>query len=80
MAAGKPVIALSRGGTAETVIEGVTGEFFEKATTELIADAIGRFKANEDTYDYLKIRRRAEDFSRDIFKVKMTEFIDGVIK
>jgi glycosyltransferase involved in cell wall biosynthesis len=79
MAAGKPVIALNKGGTAETVLEGETGEFFKVATMEMIADAIGRFKENEEKYDYLKIRKRAEEFKTKIFRKNMEKFMEEVI-
>ncbi len=80
MAAGKPVIALNKGGVAETVVEGVTGEFFKEATMELIADAIGRFKQNEKKYDYLKIRKQAEKFNRSQFVKKMKEVVTEVLE
>ena len=79
MSAGKPVIALNKGGTAETVIEGITGEFFKSPTMELIADAIGRFKENEKNYDYLQIRKRAEEFGAEVFKEKLENFVRGVV-
>jgi glycosyltransferase involved in cell wall biosynthesis len=78
MAAGKPVIALEKGGTAETVQESFTGEFFQTATTEMIADAIGRFIENENNYDYLEIRKRAEEFSTKVFREKIKEFVNIV--
>ena len=79
MAAGKSVIALKKGGTAETVQEGITGEFFETATMEMIADAIGRFIENENQYDYLKIRQRAEEFSTEVFKRELEDFVREVV-
>ena len=42
MAAGKPVIAFRAGGATETVVEGVTGVFFDEATVESLASAIER--------------------------------------
>jgi glycosyltransferase involved in cell wall biosynthesis len=78
MAAGKPVIALEKGGTAETVQAGITGEFFKVATVEIIADAIGRFVENENSYDYLKIRQRAEEFNVKIFRAKIKEVVRTV--
>ncbi len=76
MAAGKPVITLKKGGAKETMIEGVTGEFFSVATVEMIADAIGRFKENENNYDYQQIRKRAEEFSAEIFRQKLKKFVE----
>ncbi len=80
MAAGKPVIALGKGGTKETVVEGITGEFFKTATMEMIADAIGRFRENEKQYNYLEIRKRAEKFSSDIFREKIKNFVNKVLE
>jgi glycosyltransferase involved in cell wall biosynthesis len=39
-AAGKPVLALGRGGALETVEEGVTGVFFHDQTEESLAQAL----------------------------------------
>jgi glycosyltransferase involved in cell wall biosynthesis len=44
MASGRPVIAFNRGGVTESVIEGVTGTFFQEQSAEAIADAIRRFE------------------------------------
>ncbi len=75
MAAGKPAIVLREGGTAETVIEGKTGEFFDVPQLEILADGVRRFIANEEKYDYLEIRKHAEKFSKEIFQKKIKEFV-----
>jgi glycosyltransferase involved in cell wall biosynthesis len=46
-AAGRPVIALNEGGVRETVIEGVTGTFFDRPEPEVLADAVRCFDALE---------------------------------
>lgn len=76
MAAGKPVLAYRKGGTTETIIEGVTGEFFDDLNPELLSDAIRRFCANENKYDYLTIRKHSEKFSRVRFEREIKEFIN----
>jgi glycosyltransferase involved in cell wall biosynthesis len=78
MSAGKPVIALRKGGVVETVQEGVTGEFFDFAQVEIMADGIRRFIENEKKYDHLKIRSRAEEFSEERFKIQFKEYIDKI--
>ncbi len=78
MAAGKPVIALKRGGVVETVLEGETGEFFEVAKPEIIADGVRRFIENERKYNYRKIRQRAEEFGEERFERELREFVDRV--
>jgi glycosyltransferase involved in cell wall biosynthesis len=42
-AAGRPVIALREGGVRETVVEGETGVFFERAEPGLLVDAVRGF-------------------------------------
>jgi glycosyltransferase involved in cell wall biosynthesis len=44
-AAGRPVIALHEGGARETVLEGVTGTFYETPDAGALAAAVGRFDA-----------------------------------
>lgn len=80
MAAGKPVIALREGGVTETVVEGETGEFFDKARPEMIADGVRRFIENEKKYNYIKIRKQAERFRKERFEREMREFVGGVLK
>lgn len=75
MAAGRPVIAAGRGGTRESVIEGVCGEFFNENTEESLKAAIERFIKNEKNYSPLKIRKQAEKFDVSIFKKQIENFV-----
>ena len=65
MAAGKPVVAFRAGGATETVVEDVTGVFFEEATVESLASAIERVEHLR--FDPQSIRRHAERFDRRVF-------------
>ncbi len=76
MAAGKPVIALERGGLIETVIEGQTGVFFDKPEVEMIADGVRRFVEDERKFDFKKIRKQAEKFSRSKFEKELKKFVE----
>lgn len=76
MAAGKPVIALRKGGVVETVQEGVTGEFFDAPQMEIMADGVRRFIENEGNYDCLKIRLRAEEYSQKRFKSQFKDYVE----
>ena len=60
-AAGRPSIAYRGGGARETVIEGVTGEFFDTAHPEALAAALRGFDAAR--YDPALLRAHAERFS-----------------
>jgi glycosyltransferase involved in cell wall biosynthesis len=74
-ASGRPVIAYGAGGALETVVEGVTGEFFPEQTASALADVVARF--DERAYDPAAIRRHAEGFDIEVFKRKIEEFIHG---
>lgn len=76
---GVPVIAVRRGGVMEIVEEGKTGEFFDSATPEVIADAVRRFMEKEESYDREYIARSAERFSKERFVKEMGEYIDYAI-
>lgn len=68
MAQGTPVLALRRGGATETVLEGVTGEFFDEPSEEFLADCVRRFLEREHSYDRAAIRAQAEKFSAERFR------------
>lgn len=69
IAAGKPVVALRQGGVKETVIDGVTGVFFEKPTVGDLAAAIKKLETTE--FDEKKLIKQAEKFSKERFKRKI---------
>lgn len=73
MAAGRPVIAYKKGGALETVVEGVTGEFFSEQTAGALAEIINKFDSGK--YNPAEIRRQAEKFSEERFKEEIREFI-----
>ncbi len=74
MSFGKPVIAFRSGGVVETVVDGKTGVFFDKPTTDSLIAAIKKL-------DTIKIKgedciKQANKFSKDVFKAKIVEFVD----
>lgn len=72
-AAGRPTIAYRAGGAVETVIDGVTGVFFDEQTTESLIDAVNRFERQD--WDAAVIRRHAEGFGSDVFRDRFTDFL-----
>lgn len=76
MASGRPVIALNRGGSLDTMIDGVTGVLFEEQTTDSLKKAITRFESM--TFDPKVIRAHAEKFDVELFKQKILNFIHGL--
>ena len=80
MACGTPVIALNKGGAAESVINGETGILFPEQTVESIIEAVKSFEPISDSIDYAEIRRHAEKFSRKTFEEKIKNFVDNKYK
>lgn len=74
MASGRPVIAYGRGGALETVVDGLTGIFFKRQTTEDLIDAVHRFE--KMAFDPQSIRRHAQQFDKEIFKKKIREYVN----
>jgi glycosyltransferase involved in cell wall biosynthesis len=66
MASGRPVLALNSGGAMETVVAGVTGQFYEDAGVEALIETLQRFRP--DDFDPHECRKRAEEFSVHRFR------------
>jgi len=80
MLSGKPVLAYRKGGVTETVLEGITGEFFDDLAPESLADGVRRIKININNYSPLVIRKIAEKFSQDKFEKSIKKFVIEVIE
>lgn len=74
MAAGKPVIALGKGGASETVIDGETGVLFEHETVADLQAAIER--AESITFSAERIAAHAAGFRKDRFLAEMKAEIE----
>lgn len=72
-ACGKPVIAYGVGGALETVIKGVTGEFFKYQTVKSLMTAVVGFKPGK--YKPEDCRRQAEKFGVEVFKKKFEDLV-----
>ena len=73
MACGTPVIALNRGGTAESVLNGKTGILFNEQNYTSIVDAINEF--GKMSFNAQTIREHSLKFSRELFEDKFKEFV-----
>lgn len=79
MSFGKPVLALRKGGATETILEGITGEFFDFCAPEIIADGVRRMKQNYNEYSPLVIRKRAEKFSQEFFLERFSAAVNEIV-
>jgi glycosyltransferase involved in cell wall biosynthesis len=80
MSYGKPVLAYRQGGATETILEGITGEFFDDPATESLADGVRRLRLNLKSYSPLVIKKRAELFSLERFERAIKEFVIEVVE
>jgi glycosyltransferase involved in cell wall biosynthesis len=71
MAAGKPVVALGRGGAAETVVDGQTGVLYSQQSRDGLVAAIERLDGS--AFDPAVIRARAEQFAAPVFRERWRE-------
>ena len=84
-AAGRPTIALARGGALETMVgldageEPATAVFFAEQTVDALTAAIARFEAAEDRFEPKALRARAERFDRPAFKARLEEWIERAV-
>jgi glycosyltransferase involved in cell wall biosynthesis len=75
---GRPVIAYGKGGALETVVENVTGLFFDEPTADSIIKAVQKFETIP--FDPLTIREHANRFNESRFKQEIMDYITSAIK
>lgn len=75
-AAGRPVLALAKGGALETLLPGISGEHFDSADKEVLKDALRRF--DPGSYEPEACRASAERFSVESFLSGIDTAVDGV--
>ncbi len=78
MACGTPVIAYRGGGALETVIDGVSGMFFNEQTSQSLLKAVYKFIAEENTFDKTKIQECALPFDKEVFKKNIKSTIEKI--
>jgi glycosyltransferase involved in cell wall biosynthesis len=79
LACGTPVIALRRGGAAETVVglegQDPTGVFFVQQSADALVQAVSNFEAHGGRISEAACRRRAEQFSAARFRAEFSRFV-----
>ena len=75
MACGTPVIALNKGGTAETVIDSKTGILFNSQNVKSIKEAVLQFEDKAGLFNPQIISDHARQFNREIFEGKIKEYV-----
>jgi glycosyltransferase involved in cell wall biosynthesis len=78
MAAGRPVIAYRGGGALETMVDEVTGLFFDEPTSDSLMLALKRSQFL--VWDKQKLKAQAAKFDKEHFKHKIKTFVDTKAK
>jgi glycosyltransferase involved in cell wall biosynthesis len=81
-AAGRPTVALARGGALETMVglgadEPPTAVFFREQTAEALVEAIRTFEAAEPLFEPKALRSRAELFDRPVFRQRLLAYVEA---
>jgi len=86
MAAGKPVVALGRGGVLDTIVpwretgaESPTGLFFEEREPASLVAALRQFEAIEGDFEADALRRHAQRFDRGLAGERFKEYIESAL-
>jgi len=74
-ASGRPVIAYAAGGALASVIDSVTGTFFQKQTVESLVEVLESF--DERRYDPQIIRNHALEFDKPRFHRRILQYIEA---
>lgn len=75
-ACGTPILAFKKGGNLETVVENITGLFFEHQTVTSLKECILDFEKNHTIFIPEKIRVHAEKFGEERFRTELKDFVE----
>jgi glycosyltransferase involved in cell wall biosynthesis len=79
MASGRPIIAYRKGGALETVVEGITGLFFDQQTPESLIQAIEQYEATDQQFNSERIIQHSQNFSQETFTTKIQQFVETAL-
>ncbi len=80
MARGCPVIAVGRGGAAETVIDGLTGLLYSEPSEDALLAAIQNFQARADSFDPILIAKRAAEYAPERFRERFLQVVSEEVE
>ncbi|MCS7228378.1 MAG: hypothetical protein NZ839_05385 [Endomicrobia bacterium] len=71
------MIAYNKGGAKETVVDGITGIFFDRQDANSLIDALFRFEKVK--FDRNVIRNNVLKFSKENFFKKFKSFVENLL-
>ncbi len=76
---GKPVLAFKEGGVLESVIEGVSGEFFENSHPAVLAEGVMRLNKSYADYNTQMIQGIGNKFNKERFKGEFRRILKRIL-
>lgn len=77
LASGRPVVAYRAGGVLETLVDGVTGAFFDRQTPDALVDVLRTF--DPAACDPAVLRAHASAFDMPIFQQRLRQFVEATV-
>jgi glycosyltransferase involved in cell wall biosynthesis len=78
MASGRPVIAVGAGGALDTIVPGVTGEFFAEQEVASLIETLRHF--DPDSYDPAIIHQHVTAYGNEQFRLRMGAAVDAAYR
>jgi glycosyltransferase involved in cell wall biosynthesis len=75
LASGTPVIAFNKGGTSETIKDGINGIHFSEQSADQIIEAVQRFERTRSDFDSIKIAEGVIQYDRKKFEERIKQFV-----
>jgi glycosyltransferase involved in cell wall biosynthesis len=77
MACGTPVLAYGSGGVLDSVLDGVTGLFFQAQTVGALLGAVAAFERTAQSFDPSRIAAHARTFGEERFREKFASAVEA---
>lgn len=74
LASGRPVVAYRAGGALETLVDGVTGRFFDLQTPEALVEVLRTF--DPDAFGPAALRAHVAAFDLPVFQQRLRQFVE----
>ncbi len=78
LASGRPVVAYRAGGAVETLVDGVTGRFFDEQTPEALVETLRAF--DPDAYDPAVLHAHVSEFDLFVFQQRLRQFVETSVQ
>jgi glycosyltransferase involved in cell wall biosynthesis len=79
-ACGLPTVALAQGGALDTIVDGLNGVLYERATVDGLLEGLERFENMSESWDGDRMREHARNFDRPMFLARYARELRAVLE